>query len=43
MESKHKELYQCPSTIVVELKFKGIICQSPVDATMEGVFIEETI
>ena len=43
MESKHKELYQSPATIVVELKFKGIICQSPVDATMNGVFSEETI
>lgn len=28
MESKHKELYQSPVTIVVELKFEGIICQS---------------
>ena len=43
MELKHKELYQSPVTIVVELKFEGIICQSPVDATIEGVFIEENI
>jgi hypothetical protein len=43
MESKHKEFYQSPMTIVVDLKFKGIICQSPVDATMNGVFSEETI
>ena len=28
MELKHKELYQSPVTIVVELKFEGIICQS---------------
>ena len=44
MESKHKELYQSPVTIVVELKFEGIICLSDnVDATMNGVFSEETI
>lgn len=43
MELKHKELYQSPVTIVVELKFEGIICQSLVDATIEGVFIEENI
>ncbi len=28
MELKHKELYQSPVTIVVELKFEGVICQS---------------
>lgn len=44
MELKHKELYQSPVTIVVELKFEGIICISgDVNATMNGVFSEETI
>lgn len=44
MELKHKELYQSPVTIVVELKFEGIICLSDnVDATMNGVFSEEII
>ena len=44
MELKHKELYQSPVTTVVELKFEGIICLSDnVDATMNGVFSEETI
>lgn len=44
MELKHKELYQSPVTIVVELKFEGIICQSDnVGATMNGDFSEETI
>ena len=45
MKTKHKELYQSPATTVVELKFEGIICLSldNVDATMDGVFTEETI
>lgn len=28
MELKHKELYQSPVTIVVELKQEGVICAS---------------
>ncbi len=44
MKTKYKELYQSHATTVVELNFEGIICLSDnVDATMDGVFTEETI
>ncbi len=42
--TKQRELYEAPTISVVEMKFEGIICLSDnVDATMNGVFIEETI
>lgn len=28
METKRKDLYETPSTIVFEVKFEGLICQS---------------
>ncbi len=41
---KHKDLYEAPTMEVVEVKYEGIICLSDnVDATMDGVFTEETI
>lgn len=41
---KHKDLYEAPTMEVVEVKHEGIICLSDnVDATMDGVFTEETI
>ena len=44
MKTKNKELYKSPATAVVELKTQGIICVSGnVNATMDGVFTEETI
>lgn len=42
--TKQRELYEAPTISVVEMKFEGIICLSDnVDATMNGVFSEETI
>ena len=42
--TKVNKLYEAPSTTVVELKTQGIICVSGnVNATMDGVFTEETI
>ena len=45
---KVKDLYEAPSTKVVELKTQSIICQSynaAVNATLfnDGVFVEEDI
>ena len=31
METKHKELYDAPSTRVFEMKIEGVICQSGLD------------
>ena len=31
MNTKLKELYEAPSTIVLEVKIQGIICQSQTD------------
>ena len=31
MDTKLKELYEAPSTIVLEVKIQGIICQSQTD------------
>ena len=28
MEMNEKQLYEVPSTMVVEMKFEGVICQS---------------
>ena len=33
MDIKHKELYETPTTEVVEVLFQGIICESLADAT----------
>ena len=42
--TKQRELYEAPTISVVEMRFEGIICLSDnVDATMNGVFSEETI
>ena len=39
-----KELYEAPTISVVEMKQEGVICASgDVNATMNGVFSEETI
>ncbi len=39
-----KELYEAPTISVVEMKQEGVICTSGnVTATMDGIFIEETI
>ena len=39
-----KELYEAPTISVVEMKQEGVICTSgEVNATMNGVFTEETI
>ena len=39
-----KELYKAPTISVVEMKQEGVICTSgEVNATMNGVFTEETI
>ena len=43
METTRKEQYEAPMAEVMELKYEGIICQSEVAATMDGVFVEETI
>lgn len=43
MKAKNRIFYEAPATAVVELKFEGIICQSNVNATMDGVFSVETI
>ena len=43
METTRKEQYESPIAKVMELKYEGIICQSDVAATMDGVFVEETI
>ena len=39
MKEKTEEQYEAPETIVTELRFEGIICQS-VNATMDGEFDE---
>ena len=31
MNTKHKEFYDAPSTMVLEIKIEGIICQSRTD------------
>ena len=31
-----KKIYEAPATIVVELKFEGIVCQSPDEYTRNG-------
>ena len=39
-----KELYEAPTISVVEMKQEGVVCTSGnVTATMDGIFIEETI
>jgi hypothetical protein len=44
MGNKHNELYEAPSMMIVEVKQEGVICASgDVNATMNGVFSEETI
>lgn len=39
MKTKHKNLYETPSTQVFEVKVEGVICQS-VESTMPGEFVE---
>ena len=39
MITKHKELYEAPTTDVVEVKQEGVICSST-DATMNGTWDE---
>ncbi len=42
--TKQRELYEAPTISVVEMKQEGVICISgDVNATMDGVFSEETI
>ena len=42
--TKQRELYEAPTISVVEMKFEGVICVSgDVNATMDGIFSEETI
>ena len=41
---ENNELYKAPTISVVEMKQEGVICTSgEVNATMNGVFTEETI
>ena len=44
METKHEELYEAPTTDVLEVKNEGIICASgDVPASMNNPFYEEDI
>lgn len=44
MNTKNKEVYDAPSTKLVEVKIEGMICTSGnADASMPGVFIEEDL
>jgi len=43
METIQKEMYEAPTILVVEIRSKGIICQTNVEGMMDGVFVEETI
>ena len=36
METKNKELYEAPSTMVFEVKVEGCVCVSGVEATRGG-------
>lgn len=40
MNTKHQELYETPTTDVIEVKQEGVICAST-DATMNGTWDEE--
>ena len=42
--TKQRELYEAPTISVVEMKQEGVICTSgEISATMDGIFMEETI
>ena len=42
--TKQRELYEAPTISVVEMKQEGVICASgEISATMDGIFMEETI
>ena len=42
MNTKHKELYEAPSTLIFEVKAEGVICTSGnVNASMNGTWEEE--
>ena len=36
METKNKELYEAPSTLVLEVKVEGVVCTSGVGANRTG-------
>ena len=36
METKNKELYEAPSTLVFEVKVEGVVCTSGVGANRSG-------
>ncbi len=42
MEAKNKELYESPTTDIVELKYEGVLCQSP-HPDFTGFGEEETL
>lgn len=42
MEAKNKELYESPTTDAVELRFEGVLCQSP-HPDFTGFGEEETL
>ena len=38
MKTKLKEIYEAPSTMIVEFKSEGLICESPQEALQDYVF-----
>ena len=38
MKSKFKDIYEAPSSLIVEFKSEGMICQSPQEALKNSVW-----
>ena len=38
MKTEHKDIYEAPSTIIVEFKPEGLICQSPQEALKNSIW-----
>ena len=38
MKTEHKDIYEAPSTMIVEFKSEGLVCQSPQEALQNYIW-----